>query len=391
MKKSIYFDVLIVYNEKLSESASDNSINNQTPFSKEFGNESYNVVYGCFLEVCKKFKLKVALTSSVDIVGPGLCRSFWSFENKKWIKSVLECSSNLIFDKFAPTNPGIKSRRNLLFSSNKVKPFNDSFLFELFFDKQKTYEKLAEYSIPTVSLEGNTLVSINKVCKELAILSKKHTGSKDFSTDIVMKDKFGAGGENVYKFSVNESENILKTVIKNADVSFIIQPFVKFDQGFSYHNAPATTDIRFVYLGGKIVQSYIRIAKTGDFRCNEHLGGSLTYLPLTEIPEKLVTKANLIAKVLKQKSSLYALDFVISNNGNVYLLEGNTMPGLDWNMALKDNEIKAKKLIELVVKEMVVRTKVKIVHHLAKSIEKIKITKSSIPIAKSLSLSYSVL
>lgn len=391
MKKSINFDVLIVYNEKFSKSASDRSTSNQTPFTKNLGNESYNIVYGCFLEVCKKFKLKVALTSSVDIIGPGLCKSFWSFENKKWIKNNLECSSNLIFDKFAPTNPGIKSRRDLLFSSNRVKPFNDSYLFELFFDKQKTYEKFAIYSIPTISLRKNTLMSINKVCEELAILSKNHAGTKDFSTDIVMKDQFGAGGENVYKFSANDSANILKTILKNKGVSFIIQPFVKFDKGFSYHNAPATTDIRFVYLGGKIVQSYIRIAKTGDFRCNEHLGGSLTYLPLTEIPKKLVIKANLIAKVLKQKSSLYALDFIISNNGNVYLLEGNTMPGLDWNMALRDNEIKAKKLIELIVKEMVARTAIKIVHHLARSVEKIKIVKSSALVTKSLSSSYSVL
>ncbi len=368
MKKSIYFDVLIVYNEKFSKSASDHSINNKTPFTKKLGNESYNVVYGCFLEVCKKFELKAALTSSADISGPGTCRSFWSFENKKWIKNNLECSSNLIFDKFAPTNLGIKLRRKLLFSSRKVKPFNDPFLFELFFDKQKTYEKLSSYSIPTVSLEENTLTSINEVCQELAILSKKHPGANDFSTDIVMKDQFGAGGENVYKFPINNSKNILATVLKNTGISFIIQPFVKFDQGFSYQNAPATTDIRFVYLGGKIVQSYIRIAKTGDFRCNEHLGGSLTYLPLTEIPKKIITKANLIAKVLKQKSSLYALDFVISNNGNVYLLEGNTMPGLDWNMALKDNEIKAKKLIELVVKEMVLRTKAKVAQHLSKSL-----------------------
>lgn len=391
MKKSIYFDVLIVYNEKFSKSAFNHSTSNQTPFTKDLGNESYNIVYGCFLEVCKKFKLKVALTSSADIIGPGLCRSFWSFENKKWIRNNFECTSNLIFDKFAPTNSGIKSRRNLLFSSNKVKAFNDPLLFELFFDKQKTYEKLAIYSIPTVSLKENTLKGINKVCKELAVLTKNHVGTKDFGSEIVMKDQFGAGGENVYKFSTNDSANILKTVLKNKNVSFIIQPFVKFDQGFSYHNAPATTDIRFVYLGGKIVQSYIRIAKTGDFRCNEHLGGSLTYLPLVEIPEKIVAKANLIAKVLKQKSSLYALDFVISNNGNIYLLEGNTMPGLDWNMTLKDNEIKAKKLIELIVKEMVARTAIKIIHHLTKSVEKIKITKNSIPVTKSLSLSYSVL
>jgi hypothetical protein len=375
MKKSIYFDVLIVYNEKFSSSSSNNAIENKTPFSDKFDNESYNIVYGHFLEVCEKFKLKVAFTTSADIVGMGLCKSFWSYKNKKWSKNNSLCSSKLIFDKFAPTNKGIASRRDLLFSSKKIKPFNEAGLFNLFFDKQETYNELSKYSIPTISLEENNLESINNACSALAELTSQHPHAKDFSSDIVMKDEFGAGGENVYKFKSKQFKEILAITLKNSKVSFIIQPFVKFDQGFSYHNAPATTDIRFVYLSGKIVQSYIRIAKNGDFRCNEHLGGALTYLPLEEIPQKLVAKANIISKILNDKSSLYALDFVISNNGNVYLLEGNSMPGLDWNMSLKDNEIKAKKLIELVVKEMIKRTKTKVTHRLIKPIKKIKFDK----------------
>jgi glutathione synthase/RimK-type ligase-like ATP-grasp enzyme len=364
MTKSIYFDVLVVYNEKNSHSASDPSDQIQTPFSKKFGNESYNVVYGHFLKVCKEMRLKVALTSSVDIIGPGLCRSFWSFKNKKWLKTNSLCSSNLIFDKFAPTNRGIKSRRKLLFSISSVKPFNSAGLFNLFFNKQATYEKLAKYSIPTVSLQENTTQSINEVCDKLKVLADNHPNFKDFGSDIVMKDQFGAGGENVYKFKQNQSAEILKTVLENKSVSFIVQPFVKFDKGFTYQNLPASTDIRLVFLAGEIVQSYIRIAKDGDFRCNEHLGGALTYLPITAIPQKIIKKAALIADLLNEKKSLYALDFVISNNGNVFLLEGNTMPGLDWNMSIKDNETKAKKLIKMVVEQLILRTKKRISKHL---------------------------
>ena len=48
-------------------------------------------------------------------------------------------------------------------------------------------------------------------------------------------------------------------------------------------------------------------------------------------------------------------DFIISNNGNIYLLEGNTGPGLDWNLLIRENEIEGQKLIRMIVKELVGR------------------------------------
>jgi glutathione synthase/RimK-type ligase-like ATP-grasp enzyme len=147
---------------------------------------------------------------------------------------------------------------------------------------------------------------------------------------------------------------MLRVITRNARISFIIQPFALFDKGFCYRKTTSSTDIRLIYLNGEIIQSYIRVAKAGDFRCNEHQGGSLTYLGINEIPEKLIEKSKLIAEILDKKS-LYALDYIISNNGNVYLLEGNTGPGLDWNVSRKKNEIEAKKLIKLIVKELAVR------------------------------------
>ena len=60
-----------------------------------------------------------------------------------------------------------------------------------------------------------------------------------------------------------------------------------------------------------------------------------------------------VAKKLNKPDSMYALDFLVSNNGNIYLLEGNTGPGLDWNTSLKQNENEAKKLIRMVVNKFV--------------------------------------
>ena len=188
----------------------------------------------------------------------------------------------------------------------------------------------------------------------------RHPHKNDFSGEIVMKDRFGSGGINIYKFKATQIRKMVETMEKHKKISFIIQPFVEFDKGYVDQNSLVSADIRLIYFGKKIVQTYIRMAKPGDFRCNEHLGGNLKYIPKKEVPSKVVTASNNIAKTLGDGSSLFSLDFIISNNGNVYLLEANTGPGLDWNLSIKENEIESKKLIRIIVKELVKRVRVPI-------------------------------
>jgi len=294
----------------------------------------------------------MGFTTSADIIGPGLCRSFWTYNHGVWVKHLNPCHSHLIFDKFSPTSIKSKTNRQLLFSDPLVKPFNDPILYDLFFDKQLTYNQLSQYSIPTIPLQSLSPQHVSDSCASLSQLKKLHSQTSDFSTDIIMKDRFGAGGRHVHKFKANQSLEMYQLAKRHPRVSFIIQPFTKFDKGFSYQDIPASTDIRLIYLKGKIIQSYIRSAKANEFRCNEHQGGLLTYLSLSQIPDHLVKKSNQIAKELNCANSLFTLDFIISNRGNSYLLEGNTGPGLDWNMSIEKNEIEAKKLIRLVANEL---------------------------------------
>lgn len=358
MTKLNNFDVIVVYNQSIASSASNPSSDCTTPFSLGSRNEAYNDVYAYFLQTCQNNHLKAAFSTSADIVGPGYFRSFWTFINNQWTKNDHPCFSTLIFDKFSPTNQLIKSKRQQLFSTPAIFPFNNPFLFDLFFDKQKTYDTLPLHTIPTVSLIQNTSESVNSALKSLKKLIDNSSHSKDFNQKVVLKDRYGAGGKRIYQFTFTQIPQILAVISRHPDISFIIQPLVKFDQGFIYQKISAPTDIRLIYLNGEIVQSYIRIAKKGEFRCNEHQGGSLIYVTSHQIPKKLITVSNKIAQSLTDKSSLFALDFIISNHGHVYLLEGNTSPGLDWNLKNPINEIEAKKLIQLIVKDLSLRTKV---------------------------------
>lgn len=349
MNQVTNFDVLIVYSKRFAKSASDVSEDVTEPFRYRKG---YNLVYGYFLKICQKNNLKAAFTTSADIIGPGKCQSYWLFEKNTWIKVQKACFSKLIFDKFFPTGKIRKTRRDLLFSSKRIRPFSNPQLFDLCFDKQKTYEALSSFCIPTVTIKDNTRRGVIKAQKLLKEKIIKHKNRKDFSEKVVVKDRFGAGGLSIYKYGNDQTEEIIALVKRRQRISFIIQPFVKFDKGFSFQNLSRPTDIRLIFLGKKIIQTYIRIAKKGNFKCNEHAGGLLKYISKNEIPSEMKKVSKRIVNTLNKKSSLYALDFIVSNDGNIYLLEANIGPGLDWNLSVKENEIEAKKLIRIIIKEL---------------------------------------
>ncbi len=346
------FDLLVVYSAKLAHSAGSKNESIAKPFAAGSKNESYNIVYSYFLETCRKKGLSAAFTTSADIVGPGKCKDYWLYQKRRWIRVNKICYSKVIFDKFSPTNKRIKVNRDLLFSSPRVLAFNNPYVYNLFFDKQKTYNKLSRYSIPTITIEKNTITGIKTAYRKLKKLIKVHSNRNDFSEEIVLKDRFGAGGFDVYKFKMGQTNEILQVLKDHGKKSFIIQTLIKFDKGYSYRDSTVSADIRLIHLDSKLIQTYVRMAKTGDFRCNEHQGGTLKYMAIKSIPNQIVTTSQKVIKAINRTSALTALDFIVSNNGNVYLLEGNTGPGLDWNLSLKENEREAKKLIKIVVNKL---------------------------------------
>lgn len=345
------FDLLVVYSAKLAHSAGCKRFDIVSPFMGG-KNESYNTVYGYFMKICKSQGLTAAFTTSADIIGPGRCQDYWLYKNNKWVRVNKVCYSKVIFDKFSPTNKLIKKRRKLLFSDPAVTPFNNPYIYDLFFDKQKTYQRLRKFSIPTVTIQKNTLKEIDKALTNLTKLIKAHPSKMDFTDKIVVKDRFGSGGFDVYKSTIRGRQEISGILKKHNSKSFIIQPLVNFDKGFVFDSKEVSADIRLIHLDGTFIQTYIRMAKGGDFRCNEHQGGTLKYFPKTDVPSIVLQKSRQIVKALNRNSSLIALDFIIGNSGNVYLLEGNTGPGLDWNLLLAENEREAKKLIRMVVKKL---------------------------------------
>ncbi|MBU1323471.1 hypothetical protein KKE48_04200, partial [Patescibacteria group bacterium] len=104
MAETAVFDVLIVYSGRTAISANVAKADVLAPFPLGTSYASYNVVYGYFLDICRKNNLSAALTTSVDISGAGRCRSYWLFKSNHWIKVKKTGCSRLIFDKLSPVS-----------------------------------------------------------------------------------------------------------------------------------------------------------------------------------------------------------------------------------------------------------------------------------------------
>lgn len=355
MKSLVSLDVLVVQSANLAASASVADSQSRHPFLLSSKQANYNLPYAYFLDLCQQSGLTAGLTTSADIIGPGMCRNYWTSALGKWAKVLHRAHSLQIFDKFLPVSSVRAAERDLLLSDASIRPFHDAQLFDVFFDKLLTYQTFPRYAIPTVSIRSNKVVNIKASLNRLRALIQKPQYAGDFSSKIVLKDRFGSSGNFVYKITSNFTTRIKELMLKNKGVRFVIQPFVSFDKGFVYKQNTTATDLRLIFHHDQLLQCYVRMAKAGEFRSNEHQGGQLEYVTQKDIPNVIhAISRKMVAKINKPQS-LYALDFVVSNTGNVYFIEGNIGPGIDWDVTKKVNETMSKQLIRSIVEEFALR------------------------------------
>ncbi len=353
----IDLDVMVVYSSNSATSASVSDAKSTHPFALNSAQSNYNASYAFFLDSCKEQGLRAGFTTSSDIIAPGTCQDFWTHKSGIWKKSLKKAYSQNIFDKISPISQVRRDERALLLSDKLVRPFNHRDLHNLFFDKLLTYTEFPNFMIPTVDVPSSLGSTVQKAIKQLESLKKQHSNSQDFKDSYILKDRFGAGGNYIFKITIHPVDQIVKILKKHSDVRFILQPFLNFDKGFTHKKTETATDIRLIFSRNKILQSYIRMAKIHDFRCNMHQGGKLVYVSQKEIPKKVRVVAKRLSKHINKPHSLYALDFAISNTGQVYCIEGNTGPGINWeaNKRITEDEEMSKQLILHIVNEFVQR------------------------------------
>lgn len=347
MNTPLKFDVIVVYNPNLAHSAADTSYTESAPFAQASSYANCNISYYYFLHACQRAGLRAAFATTKDICGAGSFKAVWTIQ-KKWQRTLQLAHSHVVFDKFSPAAKKHQAKTAVLLSRpNQVTLFHNPVIRELFDDKLKTYQFFPNYAIPTVKIDLSSTKTIAIAQQSLQTLLNNHPHKLDFTNALIVKDRFGMGGNNIYKIT-DTSALLSLGQLKNA-ISFIIQPFINLS-GFSFGHYSGNIDLRVIICNNAIVQSYIRIAQPGEFRANAQQGGKVVYLTKAMIPAEMRTMVSAILEKIEDKQAIYALDFIKSAAGNLYFIEGNTGPGINWFNPI--DERRAKQLIRLMVKNI---------------------------------------
>lgn len=338
------FDLMIVYNGNIAGKADDSHNTLNEPFSGSRG--AYNAAYQYFLSQAKKEGLTAAFTTTDNIIGPGQFNGYWTYEHT-WKRHQSKAVSFHIFDKFSPIKASKRKGYEMLMRDGNVSLFHNGDLRALLEDKLKTYEAFPDEAIPSVAIDLQDAADIQRAKKELVTLTSQPTYANCFKKEFVLKDRLGAGGMNIFR--VNSEVDVDEIPHKEKKGNYLIQPFID-TSGMKIKGQQGLIDLRVILFNGEIIQSYIRIAKKGEYRANTSLGGDINYLQPHEIPKDILEMVTRLNGQLPTNSGVYTFDFIKSANGRLFFIEGNSSPGLHWTTSA--DEIFCKQMMDMIIESM---------------------------------------
>ncbi|HAI74025.1 MAG TPA: hypothetical protein DCS28_03430 [Candidatus Moranbacteria bacterium] len=253
----------------------------------------------------------------------------WGFKNKQWAKINSFIKPDFILDKLSGKQD-YKMFDNKITLSKKTVMLNNPLFRTMLGNKLSQYLCLGEFMPKSfLAMQENELPSILKKAKTKKIVAKPIYGSGGFGITIEEKNK-----------------------IKNNSLNFpvIIQEFIEGKGGiprFSAKNELA--DLRIVFINHKPIYALSRIAQKDSLFTNFHQGAKVVLVPQKSIPQSV---KNLVKKIICKLSiypkSNYSLDFMFDRNGNPYLIEMNTSPGLDLLDIIGTKKIKDRYFSEII-------------------------------------------
>lgn len=348
VQKSVaIFDVVIVYEGEIARAASDSEYTGKTPFALGTKYYSYNETYEYFLDQCRIEGLTAAFATTHDISANGKFSAVWVYD-KKWERLHQPSDASIIFDKFSNLESYNEKYKKLLYANTTgVEVFHNQRIREVFDNKLKTYQSFTTSAIPTVKIDVRTEQGISNAKKKLVKLSQSHKNFRDFTDEFILKDQFGSGGNHVYKVSKNQL--IQRIGMRDTSISYILQPLIE-ATGFQLKGHTGNMDLRIIVCRGQVFQCYIRIPQEGEFKANASTGSAVEYILLSEIPKDVLAMAQHIRSALPVHNGYYALDFIKSEHGNLYFIEGNITPGLIWFNDI--DEMHAKELMCSIIQQL---------------------------------------
>lgn len=143
------------------------------------------------------------------------------------------------------------------------------------------------------------------------------------SRKFVIKPVSESGGKDVQ--ILRRKEALEKIAFSN---DYIIQEFIDSSSGVP-GVSESMHDLRLVFVNDKICYAYIREPKEGNYLANLSQGGTLSIVPVCDIPKSLRPIIRCINSVFETfKPRIYSVDFMFDENKRPWIIELNSMPGL---------------------------------------------------------------
>jgi len=168
------------------------------------------------------------------------------------------------------------------------------------------------------------------------------------SRKFVIKPISESGGRDV---QILRKEEALEKVTFSND--YIIQEFIDSSSGVP-GVSKCMHDLRLVFVNNKLCYAYIREPKEGNYLANLSQGGTLSIVPIGDIPRSLrpiIRCANQVFETFNPR--IYSIDFMFDENKRPWIIEMNSMPGLYFSPQEKPYMLELyQDLIELFLKKM---------------------------------------
>lgn len=304
--------------------------------AKPFANADYQYSYEFFYTLCKQNGIQMYRASYQWYdYDKNIFTHAWMFEGEgKW-KKVDDVRPDLIYDK-------TKSRAEVYYKKELIGQ-HYKFLNDLNFTKIVDDKFVTSLVFPAWS-KKNWIVKSNEELENILPLIK--------TSKFVIKPLSESGGSGVYILDKNEISKI------DISVENIVQEFIDSSNGVP-NISNGMHDLRLVFVGDKLVYSYIREPKEGSYLANLAQGGKLIIVPTQDLPKSLdpiIENINFAFSSFQNR--IMAVDFMFDENKKPWIVELNSMPGLYFTPEEKPYMLEMyQELLEAFKKELSMYTK----------------------------------
>lgn len=230
---------------------------------------------------------------------------------------------DVIFDKFRFDDETVGIKRDM----NDLLPVLNSFqLEEICKDKLLTAEKFQ--AVPET--QPATRENVSRMLEDYG--------------RAVLKPRYDFGGRGI---------KIVKDIEEfEIGENLLVQRFIDSKSGIPDLDIDGVHDLRVIVVNGEPVTSFVRTPNQGLIS-NVSRGGSMTHIEIEDVPESALRIVDEVEDVFRRFGSrVYAVDFIFDENGEPWILEMNSKPGL---LFYDDESIRSWKepLMEKVVETLI--------------------------------------